>query len=67
MRKASRLTVRVKHETSKRLEALAQVTRRSTRELVIPAIPFIIPYRIKDNIIEVLRGYHTSRKWSDGS
>lgn len=38
-----------------------------TRELVIDQFPFIIPYRVKDNEIQVLRVFHTSqnppRKW----
>ena len=36
-----------------------------TRELYISGTPFIIPYRIKDNHIEILRIFHTSRKWPD--
>jgi len=34
-----------------------------TRELVVPNVPFIVPYRVKGQTIEVLRVYHTSRKW----
>ena len=34
-----------------------------TRELVVPDIPYIIPYRVKEDTIQVLRVYHTSRKW----
>lgn len=33
-----------------------------TRELVIPGKPYIVPYRVKDNIIEILRVFHTSRR-----
>ena len=36
-----------------------------TRELVIPNTPFIVPYRVKDDSIQILRVYHTSRKWPD--
>jgi toxin ParE1/3/4 len=36
-----------------------------TRELVIPGLPYIVPYRISDSTIAVLRVYHASRKWSD--
>jgi toxin ParE1/3/4 len=25
--------------------------------------PYIVPYRIKDDAVEVLRVFHTSRKW----
>lgn len=34
-----------------------------TKELIIPGLPYIIPYRVKANIIEILRVLHTARKW----
>ena len=34
-----------------------------TRELIINGLPYIIPYRIKDGYIEVLRVFHTSRAY----
>lgn len=34
-----------------------------TRELVITHYPYIVPYRIKDETVQVLRLFHTSRKW----
>ena len=34
-----------------------------TRELVIQGLPYIIPYRVRDNDIEILRVLHTSRRW----
>jgi toxin ParE1/3/4 len=34
-----------------------------TRELVITNFPYIIPYRVKDEAIQILRVFHTSRKW----
>jgi toxin ParE1/3/4 len=34
-----------------------------TRELVITHYPYIVPYRIKNETVEVLRVFHTSRKW----
>lgn len=34
-----------------------------TKELVIPGLPYIVPYRVKDGVVQVLRVYHTSRKW----
>lgn len=36
-----------------------------TRELVIPNTPFIVPYRLQRNIIQILRIYHGSRRWPD--
>ena len=34
-----------------------------TREWVVPETPFIVPYRIRDNTVEVLRVLHGARKW----
>ena len=34
-----------------------------TRELVIGGLPYIIPYRVRDNDVEILRVLHTSRRW----
>ena len=36
-----------------------------TRELVIPDLPYIVPYRVTGQAIEILRVYHTSRRWPD--
>ncbi len=34
-----------------------------TRELVIPRTPFIVPYRIVMNTVQILRVYHGARRW----
>ena len=34
-----------------------------TRELVITPYPYIVPYRIKNEAVEILRVFHTARKW----
>jgi addiction module RelE/StbE family toxin len=34
-----------------------------TRELVIP--PYIIPYRVRRNAVEVLRIFHGAQRWPD--
>lgn len=36
-----------------------------TRELVIGALPYIIPYRIREGDIEMLRVLHTTRRWPE--
>lgn len=36
-----------------------------TRELVISGTPYIVPYRLKAGIIQVLRVYHGARRWPD--
>ena len=34
-----------------------------TRELIIPSLPYILPYLEKDGIVYILRVLHTSIKW----
>lgn len=34
-----------------------------TRELVVSNFPYILPYRIRDNTVEIMRVFHTARKW----
>jgi toxin ParE1/3/4 len=36
-----------------------------TRELVIPRTPYIVPYRIQRNTIQILRVHHGTRRWPD--
>ena len=36
-----------------------------TRELVITGTPFIILYRVRDGVIEILRVIHGARRWPD--
>ncbi len=34
-----------------------------TRELVIMNTPYILPYQIRSDCIEILRVYHSARRW----
>jgi toxin ParE1/3/4 len=34
-----------------------------TRELVIKRFSYILPYRVRDGAVEILRVFHTARKW----
>jgi toxin ParE1/3/4 len=34
-----------------------------TRELVIADTPYIIPYRVRADAVEILRVFHAARKW----
>jgi plasmid stabilization system protein ParE len=34
-----------------------------TRELVLAGTPYVVPYRLREGRIEVLRVIHTARKW----
>ena len=36
-----------------------------TRELVIPRTPYIVPYRLIGNTIQVLRVFHGARRWPE--
>ena len=34
-----------------------------TRELVVSGTPYIVPYRVRDNEVQILRVFHGARKW----
>jgi toxin ParE1/3/4 len=34
-----------------------------TRELVVADTPYIIPYRVRGDVVEILRMFHAARKW----
>jgi len=34
-----------------------------TRELVVADTPYIIPYRVRGEAVEILRIFHAARKW----
>lgn len=36
-----------------------------TRELVVPGLPYILPYHIAGQEVRILAVMHTSRKWPD--
>jgi toxin ParE1/3/4 len=37
-----------------------------TKELLVPNTPYIVPYRGKDEVVQILRVYHSARKWPEG-
>lgn len=39
--------------------------RPGTRELVVGRTPFIVPYRIRGDLIELLRVLHGRQRWPD--
>jgi addiction module RelE/StbE family toxin len=55
------------------LDAMTQLERfpesgrvgriEGTRELVVPGLPYVILYRVEDEVIVILSVIHTSRKW----
>jgi toxin ParE1/3/4 len=36
-----------------------------TRELVIPNTPYIVPYRVRGDELQIMRVYHSARRWPD--
>ncbi|WP_410052977.1 type II toxin-antitoxin system RelE/ParE family toxin [Bradyrhizobium sp. SZCCHNS1054] len=36
-----------------------------TGELVIPRTPYIVPYRLIDETIQILRVFHSARRWPE--
>ena len=61
---------RVVLELIERMEGLADAPHLgrpgrwpNTRELIVP--PYVIPYRIRGEVIQVLRVVHGAREWPD--
>ena len=36
-----------------------------TRELVVSETPYIVPYRVRGDIVQLIRVFHAARKWPD--
>jgi toxin ParE1/3/4 len=36
-----------------------------TRELAVTGTPYIVPYRVRDDAVEILRVFHAARKWPE--
>jgi toxin ParE1/3/4 len=60
------------HKIIKSIEALAEHPAMGragrifgTRELIVSGTPYIIPYRVKAEHIEVLRVLHSSMRWPE--
>jgi toxin ParE1/3/4 len=37
----------------------------ATRELIIPGTPYIVPYRVQGELVEILRVFHGARRWPE--
>lgn len=62
MRMVDRLRQAVDHLADH--PAIGRVGRvPGTRELIVAGTPFIIPYRVKNRTIEVLRVLHAAQRW----
>ena len=51
-------------EMLKDFPALGRPGRISgTRELVISGTPYTVPYRVRGNVVQLIRVFHAARKW----
>jgi len=37
----------------------------NTRELVISGLPYIVPYQVRNNVVEILRVLHCAIEWTE--
>jgi len=61
---AKRILDRIEHLTSYPTMG-RQSPRKNVRELVISKTPFIVYYRIKDHVIEILKIHHHAKNWPE--
>lgn len=38
---------------------------KTTRELIVPGLPYVIRYRIKKETVEILRIHHMAQRWPE--
>jgi toxin ParE1/3/4 len=66
---ARRIALHVIRTVEALLPAHAEIGRpgrvSGTRELVIPSTPFIVPYRIVGDSVQILRVFHGARRWPE--
>jgi toxin ParE1/3/4 len=66
---AQRVVIRILHDVEHLLPDTPHIGRSGrvpgTRELVIPQTPYIVPYRVRGEAIQILRVYHGARRWPD--
>jgi len=66
---ARRIVLRILHDIEDLLSDNPHMGRPGrvpgTRELVISKTPYIVPYRVQDGAIQILRVYHSARRWPE--
>jgi toxin ParE1/3/4 len=66
---ARRIVLRILHNIERLLPDSPHMGRPGrvpgTRELVIAQTPYIVPYRVQREAIQILRVYHSARRWPD--
>jgi addiction module RelE/StbE family toxin len=51
-------------EDLERFPSLGRPGRISgTRELVVSGTPYIVPYRVRGDVVQLIRVFHAARKW----
>ena len=59
--------VTVLRRAAENLSTMAQRGRPGrwpgTRELIVPNTPYLIPYRVRGEVVEILRVFHGARRW----
>jgi toxin ParE1/3/4 len=65
--KAAANVVQAIHEAVNQLQQFPALGRPGrvvgTRELVISGTPYMVPYRVRNDEIQILRVFHGARKW----
>jgi toxin ParE1/3/4 len=66
---AQRVVLRIIHRVETDLPQSPEIGRPGrvpgTRELVITGTPFIVPYQLRGQAIQILRVYHGARRWPE--
>jgi addiction module RelE/StbE family toxin len=65
---AARMVQRIRTAVKRlaRFPALGRPGRvASTRELVITGTPYIVPYRVEGDVVQVITILHTAQRWPD--
>ena len=66
---ARRIALRIIRAVEELLRANPELGRSGrvsgTRELVVGKTPYIVPYRVRDNSLQILRVYHSSQSRPD--
>jgi toxin ParE1/3/4 len=66
---AQRVALHIIHDVEALLSENPRMGRpgrvSGTRELVIPNTPFIVPYRVQGDTLQVLRVFHAARRWPE--
>jgi addiction module RelE/StbE family toxin len=64
MRVAAAIVAAAQH--LERIPLMGRIGRvEDTRELVVPGLPYILPYRVIGEEIQIASVIHTSRKWPE--